>query len=87
VCRASSGGSVLHVDEPAEAIAAADLVRACRPLSPVVRWPQLERPMRPEVGERITIGSDSGIVRTIEPQRHEPELRLVVAAPGGATGT
>jgi hypothetical protein len=31
-----------------------------------------------EVGERITIGSHSGIVRTIEPLLGERELRLVV---------
>src|SRR6266568_3881309 len=43
----SSGGSVVLVDEPTEAVAAADLVRACRPASPVVRRPQLERAMRP----------------------------------------
>jgi hypothetical protein len=31
-----------------------------------------------EVGERITIGSHSGIVRSVEPLLHERELRLVV---------
>lgn len=31
-----------------------------------------------EVGERITIGSRSGIVRSIEPSLGERELRLVV---------
>jgi hypothetical protein len=31
-----------------------------------------------EVGERITIGSRSGIVRSIEPSLGEHELRLVV---------
>ena len=31
-----------------------------------------------EVGERITIGNRSGIVRSIEPSLRERELRLVV---------
>jgi hypothetical protein len=31
-----------------------------------------------EVGERITIGAHSGIVRSVEPLLHERELRLVV---------
>jgi hypothetical protein len=31
-----------------------------------------------DVGERITIGSQSGIVRSVEPLLHERELRLVV---------
>ena len=31
-----------------------------------------------EVGERISIGSRAGIVRSIEPALGEPELRLVV---------
>jgi hypothetical protein len=31
-----------------------------------------------EVGERITIGTHSGIVRSVEPLLHEHELRLVV---------
>jgi hypothetical protein len=31
-----------------------------------------------EVGQRITIGSRSGIVRSIEPALRERELRLVV---------
>lgn len=35
-----------------------------------------EQPL--EVGERITIGSQSGIVRAIEPLLRERELRLVV---------
>ncbi len=35
-----------------------------------------EQPL--EVGERITIGSQAGIVRTIEPLLGERELRLVV---------
>ena len=35
-----------------------------------------EQPL--EVGERITVGSQSGIVRTIEPLLAERELRLVV---------
>ena len=30
-----------------------------------------------EVGERITIGTHSGIVRSVEPLLHERELRLV----------
>jgi len=35
-----------------------------------------ERPF--EVGERLTIGSQSGIVRSVEPLLGERELRLVV---------
>ena len=35
-----------------------------------------EKPL--EVGERIDIGSQSGIVRSIEPVLGEPELSLVV---------
>jgi hypothetical protein len=35
-----------------------------------------EQPL--EVGERITIGSQSGIIRSIEPQFGERELHLVV---------
>ena len=35
-----------------------------------------EQPL--EVGERIAIGSHSGIVRAIDPLLHERELRLVV---------
>lgn len=35
-----------------------------------------EQPL--EVGERITIGSQSGIVRDVEPLLGEHELRLVV---------
>ena len=35
-----------------------------------------ERPL--EIGERITIGGQAGIVRTIEPLLAERELRLVV---------
>jgi hypothetical protein len=35
-----------------------------------------EQPL--EVGERITIGSQSGIVRSIEPLLHDRELRLFV---------
>jgi len=31
-----------------------------------------------EVGERVTIGSRAGIVRSIEPQLRDRELRLVV---------
>ena len=31
-----------------------------------------------EVGERLTIGSQSGIVRAVEPLLRERELRLVV---------
>jgi hypothetical protein len=38
----------------------------------------LEQPL--EVGERITIGSRSGIVRDIEPLLSERELRLVVTS-------
>ncbi len=35
-----------------------------------------EQPL--EVGERITIGSQPGIVRSVAPLLHEHELRLVV---------
>ena len=35
-----------------------------------------ERPF--EVGERVSVGSQSGIVRSIEPALGERELRLVV---------
>jgi hypothetical protein len=31
-----------------------------------------------DVGERLMIGSQSGIVRSVEPLLHERELRLVV---------
>ena len=35
-----------------------------------------ERPL--QVGEVLTIGSRSGLVRSIEPQLYEPELHLVL---------
>lgn len=37
-----------------------------------------------EIGGRVTIGAQSGIVRSIEPQLGERELRLVVQLPAGA---
>ena len=44
----------------------------------VIATGHLSREQPLEVGERITIGSHSGIVRTIEPLLAERELRLVV---------
>jgi hypothetical protein len=35
-----------------------------------------EQPL--EIGERVTIGNQSGIVRSIGPRLHERELRLLV---------
>ncbi len=44
----------------------------------VIATGHLSRDEPLEVGERITIGSQSGIVRSVEPLLHERELRLVV---------
>jgi len=44
----------------------------------VIATGHLSREEPLEVGERITIGSHSGIVRSVEPLLHERELRLVV---------
>ena len=44
----------------------------------VIATGHLSREEPLEVGERITIGSQSGIVRSVEPLLHERELRLVV---------
>ena len=44
----------------------------------VIATGHLSRAEPLEVGERITIGSQSGIVRSVEPLLHERELRLVV---------
>lgn len=44
----------------------------------VIATGHLAREQPLEVGERIAIGSHSGIVRAIEPLLYEPELRLVV---------
>jgi hypothetical protein len=44
----------------------------------VIATGHLSREQPLEVGERVTIGSHSGIVRAIEPLLHERELRLVV---------
>lgn len=44
----------------------------------VIATGHLSREQPLEVGERITIGSQAGIVRTIEPLLGERELRLVV---------
>ena len=44
----------------------------------VIATGHLSREQRFEVGERITIGSQSGIVRDVEPLLGEHELRLVV---------
>jgi hypothetical protein len=40
-----------------------------------------------EVGERITIGTHSAIVRSVEPLLHERELRLVVQLQRDDAGT
>lgn len=44
----------------------------------VIATGHLTREQRLEVGERITIGSQSGIVRDVSPLLGEHELRLVV---------
>jgi hypothetical protein len=44
----------------------------------VIATGHLSREEPLEVGERITIGSHSGIIRSVEPLLHEHELRLVV---------
>ena len=44
----------------------------------VVATGHLSREQPLEIGERITIGSQAGIVRTVEPLLGERELRLVV---------
>ena len=44
----------------------------------VIATGHLSRDEPLEVGERITIGSHSGIVRSVEPMLHERELHLVV---------
>jgi hypothetical protein len=44
----------------------------------VIATGHLSREQPLEVGDRITIGSQSGIVRSVEPVLHERELRLVV---------
>jgi hypothetical protein len=44
----------------------------------VIATGHLSREEPLEVGARITIGSQSGIVRSVEPLLHERELRLVV---------
>jgi hypothetical protein len=44
----------------------------------VIATGHLSREQPLEVGERIAIGSHSGIVRAVEPLLHERELRLVV---------
>ena len=44
----------------------------------VVATGHLSREQPLEVGERVTIGSQAGIVRTVEPLLGERELRLVV---------
>jgi hypothetical protein len=44
----------------------------------VIATGHLSREESLEVGARITIGSHSGIVRSVEPLLHERELRLVV---------
>jgi hypothetical protein len=44
----------------------------------VIATGHLTREQPLEIGERITIGSQTGIVRTVEPLLAERELRLVV---------
>jgi hypothetical protein len=44
----------------------------------VIATGHLSREQPLEVGERLAIGSQSGIVRAIEPLLHEREMRLVV---------
>jgi hypothetical protein len=44
----------------------------------VIATGHLSREQPLEVGERVAIGSKSGIVRSVEPVLHERELRLVV---------
>lgn len=44
----------------------------------VIATGHLSREQPLEVGERITIGSQAGIVRAVEPVLYEHELRLVV---------
>jgi hypothetical protein len=44
----------------------------------VIATGHLSRELPLEVGERVTVGSQSGIVRTIEPLLGDRELRLVV---------
>ena len=44
----------------------------------VIATGHLSRDEPLEVGERITIGSHAGIVRSVEPLLREHELRLVV---------
>jgi hypothetical protein len=44
----------------------------------VVATGHLSREQPLEVGDRVTIGSQSGIVRSVDPVLHERELRLLV---------
>jgi hypothetical protein len=44
----------------------------------VIATGHLSREQPLEVGDRVAIGSHSGIVRSVEPLLHERELRLVV---------
>jgi hypothetical protein len=44
----------------------------------VIATGHLSREEPLEVGEQVTIGGHSGIVRSVEPLLHERELRLVV---------
>jgi hypothetical protein len=53
----------------------------------VIATGHLSREQPLEVGERITIGSQSGIVRSVEPLLHEHELRLVVQLSRDQAGT
>ena len=53
----------------------------------VIATGHLSREEALEVGERLTIGTHSGIVRSVEPLLHERELRLVVQLRRGDAGT
>jgi hypothetical protein len=44
----------------------------------VIATGHLSREEPLEVGERVTIGGQAGIVRSVEPLLHERELRLVL---------
>jgi hypothetical protein len=47
----------------------------------VIATGHLSREQPLEVGERVAIGSQSGIVRSVEPVLHEHELRRSFAHP------
>lgn len=55
-----------------------DYVYELRRGDAVIATGRLLRELPLEVGERVTIGGHSGIVRTVQPQLGERDLRLVV---------